>query len=88
MSRRADVVQGSPQVVGDPELRSGVGPASTAWPLRSHLALGALPGAVPSARLHTRLVLMEWGLHELTEAVELVVSELVATYLRTSASCS
>jgi hypothetical protein len=29
------------------------------WPLRSFLELGALPGAVPCARLHTRQVLWE-----------------------------
>lgn len=48
------------------------------WPLRDVLALGALPGAVPSARLHARSVLWEWGLiPPLTDAVEQVVSELV-----------
>ena len=31
------------------------------WPLRTQLDLGALPGAVPCARLHARLVLTEWG---------------------------
>jgi hypothetical protein len=31
------------------------------WPLRSFLELGALPGAVPYARLHARQVLWEWG---------------------------
>jgi anti-sigma regulatory factor (Ser/Thr protein kinase) len=46
------------------------------WPLRSHIALGALPGAVPSARLHARLVLWEWGQKSLTEDAELIVSEL------------
>lgn len=92
MSGRADVVPGPRQVVSGPELRSGVGPASTAeqmltgaWPLRSHLELGALPGAVPSARLHARLVVTEWGLPELAEAVELVVSELVTNSVRASA---
>jgi len=47
------------------------------WPVRDFLELGALPGAVPSARLHARHVVWEWGLISLTEAVELVVSELV-----------
>jgi hypothetical protein len=30
------------------------------WPLRSFLELGALPSAVPCARLHTRQLLWEW----------------------------
>lgn len=47
------------------------------WPVQDFLELGALPGAVPSARLHTRSILWEWGLTPLTEAVEQVVSELV-----------
>ena len=47
------------------------------WPLRDYLELGALPGAVPSARLHARQMLWEWGLRNLNDDVELVVSELV-----------
>ncbi|MGH3275741.1 MAG: ATP-binding protein [Streptosporangiaceae bacterium] len=47
------------------------------WPLRDFLELGALPGAVPSARLHTRHITREWGLTPLTDTVEQVVSELV-----------
>jgi len=31
------------------------------WPLRSYLELGALPSAVPCARLHAKQVLWEWG---------------------------
>ncbi len=31
------------------------------WPLQSFLELGALPGAVPSARLHARHLMWEWG---------------------------
>src|SRR5260370_14466272 len=46
------------------------------WPLRSFLELGAYPGAVPCARLHTRAVLWEWGMAGLGERAELVVSEL------------
>jgi hypothetical protein len=30
------------------------------WPLRSFLELGALPSAIPCARLHTRQVAWEW----------------------------
>lgn len=48
----------------------------TDWPLQSHLELGAFPGAVPCARLHSRLVVREWGYGHLAEIVELIVSEL------------
>lgn len=47
------------------------------WPLRDCIEFGALPGAVPCARLHARLVLAEWGLSRLSDQVELVVSELL-----------
>ena len=47
------------------------------WQLRDCLDLGALPGAVPCARLHTRPVLAEWDLAHVTEQAELLVSELV-----------
>jgi anti-sigma regulatory factor (Ser/Thr protein kinase) len=46
------------------------------WPLHSYLELGALPTAVPCARLHTRHLLWEWCLSELSEVCELLVSEL------------
>ena len=55
-----------------------------AWPLRSYLALGAQAGAVPSARLHARLLVHEWGLNELAETVELIVSELVTNSVQAS----
>ncbi|HTT51130.1 MAG TPA: ATP-binding protein [Streptosporangiaceae bacterium] len=63
------------------------GPASpvVGWPLRSELEFGALPGAVPCARLHTRLVLFEWGQGGLADSVELVVSELMTNALRAAA---
>jgi anti-sigma regulatory factor (Ser/Thr protein kinase) len=47
--------------------------------------LGALPGAVPCARLHARLVLAEWGLKALADTAELVVSELTTNAVRASA---
>ena len=47
------------------------------WPVRDFLELGALPGAVPSARLHARQIVWEWALTSLSEPVEQVVSELV-----------
>jgi anti-sigma regulatory factor (Ser/Thr protein kinase) len=46
------------------------------WPVQDFLELGALPGAVPSARLHTRQMLWEWSLARLSEQAEQVVSEL------------
>jgi anti-sigma regulatory factor (Ser/Thr protein kinase) len=55
------------------------------WPLRSYLQLGALPGAVPCARLHAKLVLWEWGLDRLVETSELLVSEIVTNAVRASA---
>jgi anti-sigma regulatory factor (Ser/Thr protein kinase) len=51
-------------------------------PLQDFIEFGALPGAVPCARLHARLVLAEWGLTGLSEQVELVVSELVTNAVR------
>lgn len=53
------------------------------WPLHSYLELGALDGAVPSARLHARHMLREWGLDR-DEGTELVVSELVTNGVKTS----
>jgi len=47
------------------------------WPLQDCLELGALPGAVASARLHAQHILWEWGKTDLTEPVLQVVSELV-----------
>jgi two-component sensor histidine kinase len=47
--------------------------------------LGALPGAVPCARLHARLVLAEWNLKALADTGELIVSELITNAVRTSA---
>jgi hypothetical protein len=58
--------------------------AVSVWPLQSYLELGALPTAVPCARGHARLVLAEWGLQELADPAELVVSELVTNGLRAS----
>jgi anti-sigma regulatory factor (Ser/Thr protein kinase) len=56
----------------------------TAWPLSTSLPLGALVTATPCARMHARAVLTEWGLHGVTEAAELIVSELVTNAVRAS----
>ena len=67
-----------PDAVADPPGRSAE------WPLSTSLPLGALTGATPCARLHARAVLTEWGLEDLAEAAELIVSELVTNAVRAS----
>jgi anti-sigma regulatory factor (Ser/Thr protein kinase) len=71
-----------------PEPSSGIGPASMQagryWPRQDYLPLGALPSAVPSARLHARLIMAEWGFGTISETVELVVSELVTNGVNAS----
>jgi anti-sigma regulatory factor (Ser/Thr protein kinase) len=88
-SRRAGVVQGSELTAAGPEPSSGVGPASLLGepeaPLRSYLELGALPTAVPCARLHARHVLRDWGLNGLAPDSELLVSELVTNAVKATA---
>jgi anti-sigma regulatory factor (Ser/Thr protein kinase) len=88
-SRGADAVQGSQQAAADLELSSGVGPAlhlgEPAPLLRSYLELGALPTAVPCARLHARHVLWEWGMSGPAETAELLVSELLTNALKATA---
>jgi anti-sigma regulatory factor (Ser/Thr protein kinase) len=59
-------------------------PFAVQWPYRTFLELGALAGAVPSARLHARLVLREWGLAALSDDIELLVSELVTNGVQAS----
>jgi hypothetical protein len=65
------------------EHQAAVSPA-TYWPYLSYLELGAFPSAVPSSRLHARLVVAEWGLGELAEVVELIASELVTNAMYAS----
>jgi anti-sigma regulatory factor (Ser/Thr protein kinase) len=66
-----------------PQQASPPGDASQ-WPYHSFLPLGALPGAIPCARLHTTAVLWEWGMEALAQAAELAVSELVTNAVRAS----
>jgi anti-sigma regulatory factor (Ser/Thr protein kinase) len=54
------------------------------WARQSYLELGALPTAVSCARKHARLVVGEWGLIDLADTVELVVSELATNALHAS----
>jgi anti-sigma regulatory factor (Ser/Thr protein kinase) len=56
------------------------------YPLTSRLELGAQPTTVPCARMVTRRVVREWGLPDLVDTAELLVSELVTNAVR--ASCS
>ncbi len=91
-SRRVGAVQGSEQAAHGPEPSSGAGPAfrldepaPLPWPQRSYLELGALPTAVPCARLHARHVLWEWGMSGLAQDGELLVSELVTNAVQAAA---
>jgi serine/threonine-protein kinase RsbW len=52
--------------------------------LHSSLVLGALPTAVPCARLHARQVLWEWGVRVDVDTAELMVSELITNGLKAS----
>jgi anti-sigma regulatory factor (Ser/Thr protein kinase) len=63
-----------------------VEPRTADWPLQSRMVLGVLPRAVPCARLHARQVLRAWGLSDVAETAELVVSELVTNALTASAT--
>jgi anti-sigma regulatory factor (Ser/Thr protein kinase) len=56
------------------------------WPLQDFLELGALPGAVPCARLHARQVMWEWGLAALAGSAEIIVSELVTNAVHAARS--
>jgi anti-sigma regulatory factor (Ser/Thr protein kinase) len=55
------------------------------WSLRNALPLGALEGAVPSARAHVRQLLWEWSRAELSQDAGVVISELVTNAVRASA---
>ena len=54
------------------------------WPLLDFIELGALPGAVPCGRLHTRHILWEWRLTGLAGSAELAVSELLTNAVAAS----
>jgi anti-sigma regulatory factor (Ser/Thr protein kinase) len=76
---------GGPAVPAPPVQHQGTSTAGQ-WPLQDFIELGALPGAVPCARLHARHLLWEWGLTGLSESVELLVSELVTNATKASRS--
>lgn len=57
---------------------------SSDWPYISTLELQANAASVPSARSHARAVIVEWGLEDISEDVELIVSELVTNAIEAS----
>jgi anti-sigma regulatory factor (Ser/Thr protein kinase) len=62
-----------------------VAAAGIAWPLSSALPpMGALTSAPGTARAHVRAVLPGWGLADLIEVCELVVSELTTNAVKAS----
>jgi anti-sigma regulatory factor (Ser/Thr protein kinase) len=74
-------------LIPDPPRSDQGNHAFSKWPLRTFLELGALPTAVPCARLlHTRQVAWEWGFQtEASSDIELLVSELVSNSVAASA---
>ncbi len=64
---------------------SGYPAGQGSWPLRSYLEFGALPTAVPCARLHARHLVREWGLNGLAATGELLTSELVTNAVQATA---
>ena len=74
----------SPERSNEPNVNPRAGQVVTPhqWQLRNYLELGALPTAVPCARLHTRHLLWEWGLTGLAADTELLVSELVTNAVK------
>jgi anti-sigma regulatory factor (Ser/Thr protein kinase) len=70
----------------EPALRNPQFDQARTWPLQTFLKLGALPSAVPCARLHIRQILWEWNLEPLTYSTELIVSELVTNAIHASHS--
>jgi anti-sigma regulatory factor (Ser/Thr protein kinase) len=54
------------------------------WPLRSGLPLGPIPTAVPCARAHATQILWEWGMTEISDTTELIVSELITNAVTAS----
>jgi len=61
-----------------------IAPPRASWPLQSVLAVAALPTATPCARLHARNISCEWGLNDLADTIELIVSELVTNAVKAS----
>jgi anti-sigma regulatory factor (Ser/Thr protein kinase) len=58
--------------------------SGTATHLSSTLEFAPLPTAVPCARLHAVHVLHEWGLRDLADDAEMIVSELITNAIEAS----
>ena len=65
--------------------QSGIGGSDDEWPRHSFLELSALPTAASCARAHATAVLAEWGLPDLREDAQTVVSELATNAFLASA---
>ena len=82
------ISRSSPPPVREPCLFAGASGKSradarvTRMSRRSSLVLGALPGAVPCARLHARQVLREWAVPVDLDTAELLISELATNGLK------
>ena len=74
------------RLAGESRVRrpSGASFAFPGSPLVSRLELGALPSAVPCARLHTRVILKEWCIGHMADSAEIIVSELTTNALKAS----
>jgi anti-sigma regulatory factor (Ser/Thr protein kinase) len=59
-------------------------PPRARWAVQSVMVIAALPTATPCARLHARTIALEWGLSDLADTVELVISELVTNAVQAS----
>jgi anti-sigma regulatory factor (Ser/Thr protein kinase) len=79
----SDCMQGKDPLPFLPHAHGDPG-AGGRWVRRTFLELGALPTAVPCARLHVRQVLWEWGRTTPAETVELITSELVTNAVHAS----
>ncbi len=90
MSGSTGVARVRPPALGRPTRESPVRrPSGTSFafpgsPLVSRLELGALPSAVPCARLRTRVILKEWCIGHMADDAEIVVSELTTNALKAS----
>jgi anti-sigma regulatory factor (Ser/Thr protein kinase) len=58
------------------------GVTSGRWPYESVQSFGPYDSTVPTARARTRAVLAEWGLADVADAAELVLSELLTNALQ------
>jgi anti-sigma regulatory factor (Ser/Thr protein kinase) len=59
--------------------------SGTATQISSALEFAPLPTAVPCARLHAIHILREWGLRDLADDAEMIVSELITNAIEASA---